>query len=165
MVLFIFSDQACNLLSPCLGVTSVQCRIACAEFVLMIVTNSGVETNPLIEFKGVYYKNAVDEAQSVLVQFDGVLLHVCHMSNPFYRLLTSDVFRLPASFGKGARYIKLPNGGRIETDNADALSTIRSNRRDEIGCPDSDALPMGHAIVLLCCCALLLGVCAAKIFL
>ena len=61
----------------------------------------------------------------VLVQFDGVLLHVWHMKDPFHRLLTSDVFRLPPSMGKRKRYIKLPNGGRIETDDFNALSTLQ----------------------------------------
>ena len=121
--------------------------------------------NPLIEFKGAYYKNSRNEPQSVLVQFDGVLLHVWHMSNPFHRLLTSDVFRLPASIGRGKRHIKLPNGGRIETDNLDALTTIRSNRRAQIEGPGSGAWPRAYSIMLLCGCAvLLIGVYAAKFF-
>ena len=42
------------------------------------------------------------------------------MSNPFHRILSSDVFDLPCSMGKKRRYIKLPNGGRIETDDIQA---------------------------------------------
>ena len=81
----------------------------------------------VIEFKGAYYKKGRSAPQSVLVQFDGVLLHVWHMSDPFHRLLTSDVFRLPLAIGQRKRCIKLPNGGRIFTDDINALQSLPSN--------------------------------------
>ncbi len=78
----------------------------------------------MIEFKGFYYKKGLSTPHSVLVQFDGVVLHVWHMSEPFHRLLTSDVFRLSLSMGKRKKYIKLPNGGKIETDDSRALNRL-----------------------------------------
>ncbi len=89
-------------------------------------SEAGVEKH-VIEFKGAYYRKRHGVPLSVLVQFDGVVLHVWHMSDPFHRLLTSDVFRLPLAMGKRNRCIKLPNGGRIETDDLNALGTLQSN--------------------------------------
>lgn len=86
----------------------------------------------MIEFKGAFYKNKTMPSQSVLVQFDGVLLHVWHMSNPFHRIISSDVFDLPSSMGRKTRYIKLPNGGRIETDDLQALKLLQSNCRPRL---------------------------------
>jgi hypothetical protein len=79
----------------------------------------------MIEFKGVYHRQRGKYQEAVLVQFDDVLIHVWHLSDPFYRLLSSDLFRLPFSLSKGRRCIKLPNGDRIETDDQDALAQIR----------------------------------------
>jgi hypothetical protein len=86
----------------------------------------------MIEFKGAFYKDKTMPSQSVLVQFDGVLLHIWHMSNPFHRILSSDVFDLPSSMGRRKHYIKLPNGCRIETDDLQALSLLQSNRRPRL---------------------------------
>jgi hypothetical protein len=121
--------------------------------------------DPLIEFKGSYYKKSGKKPQSVLVQFDGVLLHVWNLSNPFYRLLTSDVFRLPASISSGKRTIKLPNGDKIETDNLDAVTAMRSNRRSVIDHIESAAFPGKYTILLpVIAVILLLGVCASALF-
>jgi hypothetical protein len=81
----------------------------------------------MIEFKGTYYKSKTTPSQSVLVQFDGVLLHVWHMSNPFHRILASDVFHVQNTMSRGRRFIKLPNGGRIETDDVKAIVLLRSS--------------------------------------
>jgi len=81
----------------------------------------------MIEFKGTYYKSKATPSQSVLVQFDGVLLHIWHMSNPFHRILASDVFHVQNTMGRGRRFIKLPNGGRIETDDVKAILLLRSS--------------------------------------
>ena len=83
----------------------------------------------MIEFKGTYFKTKTTPPQSVLVQFDGVLLHVWHMSNPFHRILASDVFQVQNSMGKTRYFIKLPNGAKIETEDANALITLRSRCR------------------------------------
>lgn len=81
----------------------------------------------MIEFKGAYYNKLTDESKSVLVQFDGVLLHVWQMADPFCRLLSSDVFTLQSTMAKGKRCIKLPNGGKIETDDVNAIASLRIN--------------------------------------
>ncbi len=77
----------------------------------------------MIEFKGEYYHPyKTKPSQSVLVQFDGTLLHIWHMSNPFHRILSSDVFQIK----KGTRSIKLLNGGKIETDDMNAVVLLHA---------------------------------------
>ena len=110
----------------------------------------------MIEFTGEYIRKSASHSQSVLVQFDGVLLHVWHMSNPFYRLLTSDVFRLPPAITSKNRCIKLPNGDRIETDNLNALMTIQTNHRALTDCPGAIVWPKKHILLLSLCGALVL---------
>ena len=110
----------------------------------------------LIEFQGTYYKNAEQKPQSVLVQFDGVVLHVWHLPNPFYRLLSSDVFRMSSSFGNGIRHIKLPNGDRIETDNRDALCSIQSKQSIAADGTAAGRWVKSSMIILLCCWAVFL---------
>lgn len=83
----------------------------------------------MIQFKGAYFNRATKESKAVLVQFDGVLLHIWQLTDPFCRLLTSDVFSLQPAFGKRKRYIKLPNGGKIETDDIIAFSSLTASRR------------------------------------
>ena len=85
----------------------------------------------MIEFKGAYSNKATKESKSVLVQFDGILLHIWQRSDPFCRLLTSDVFTLPPVLGKRKRYIKLPNGGKIETDDLEAFSLLHASKRTD----------------------------------
>lgn len=80
----------------------------------------------MIECKGAYYRTKTSPSQAVLVQFDGVLLHVWHMSDPFHRILASDVFSVQKAIGKSRYYIKLPNGGKIETDNFSAVISLKS---------------------------------------
>ena len=80
----------------------------------------------VIEFQGAYFRKSKCNPQAVLVQFDGVLLHVWHLSDPFHRLLTSDVFHLPKVFGRRRQHIKLPNGGRIETEDMSALGRLQN---------------------------------------
>ncbi len=103
----------------------------------------------MIEFKGAFYKNKSTPSQSVLVQFDGVLLHIWHMSNPFHRILSSDVFDLPGSMGNKRRYIKLPNGGRIETDDMQALTLLKSNYRPWLANKVQGGLRHGHVIPMI----------------
>lgn len=83
----------------------------------------------MIQFKGAYYNKATKESKNVLVQFDGVLLHIWQMTDPFCRLLTSDVFTLQPAFGKAKRCIRLPNGGKIETDDIGAFLSLRASKR------------------------------------
>lgn len=79
----------------------------------------------MIEFKGAYSRPPAGKSIAVLVQYDGIILHVWHLSDPFYRLLSSDTFQLSSFPGKKRRYIKLPHGGRIVTDDLEALERIR----------------------------------------
>jgi hypothetical protein len=83
----------------------------------------------MIQFKGAYFYRSAKASKSVLVQFDGVLLHIWQMTDPFCRLLTSDVFTLQPSIGRGKRCIKLPNGGKIETEDITAFSMLRTRQR------------------------------------
>jgi len=80
--------------------------------------------NLMIEFKGKYCQRANEKSVVVLVQFDGVLLHVWHLPDPFYRILSSDAFQVAASFTRGQRCIKLSNGDRILTNDAPALDSL-----------------------------------------
>ncbi len=84
-----------------------------------------LEVIHMIEFKGAYCRRPAEKSIAVTVQFDGVLLHVWHLSDPFCRLLSSDVFQLSAFPGKNRRCIKLPHGGRIETDDLNALAMLQ----------------------------------------
>ncbi len=85
----------------------------------------------MIEFKGTYSHESNDGSQMVLVQFDGVLLHIWHLTDPFYRLLSSDVFHLGYSRFTQMHHIKLPNGGRIETGDDAAMTLLKKRRRQE----------------------------------
>jgi len=78
----------------------------------------------IIEFKGTYYHGSDDRSMVVLVQFDGVLLHVWHQSDPFYRIVSCDVFQIAGWFTKGRRCIKLSNGDRILTDDIPAMRAL-----------------------------------------
>jgi hypothetical protein len=86
----------------------------------------------MIEFTGAYYKSKSSPSQSVLVQFDGVLLHIWNISSPFYRILSSGVFRLPFAPARQRCWVKLPNGSRIETDDIQALSSLKSSCRSTL---------------------------------
>lgn len=80
----------------------------------------------MIEFKGTYVQNG---NMDVLVQYDGVLLHVWHLADPFYRLISSDVFQIGRSNFKSYHTIRLPNGGYIETDNLQAVDLLMQHHR------------------------------------
>jgi hypothetical protein len=86
----------------------------------------------MIEFKGAYYKSKSSPSQSVLVQFDGISLHIWNISSPFHRVLSSDVFRLPFALGQRRGWIKLPNGSRVETDDYQALARLKSSCRSAL---------------------------------
>ncbi len=83
----------------------------------------------MIEFKGTYSHESNGESHMVLVQFDGVLLHIWHLADPFYRLLSIDVFHLGYSRFRRMHRIKLPNGGRIVTDDDAAVTLLRKRHR------------------------------------
>ena len=83
----------------------------------------------MIEFNGAYYKSKTAASQKVLVQFDGVLLHIWNISSPFHRVLSSGTFRLPFSLGRHRSWVKFPNGSRIETDDIQALVSLKAFRR------------------------------------
>jgi hypothetical protein len=81
----------------------------------------------MIEFKGAFYKSKTSPPQSVLVQFDEVLLHVWNISYPFHRILSCDDFEIPISLRQRQSCVKLPRGGRIETDDTKALALLKSS--------------------------------------
>jgi hypothetical protein len=81
----------------------------------------------MIEFKGTYYHN--DTSKTVLVQYDGALLHIWQTANPFCMLLKSDVFQLQPDISEGKRGIKLPNGNRIETKDIEAFRSLDASIR------------------------------------
>jgi hypothetical protein len=81
----------------------------------------------MIEFKGAFYKNKTSPPQPVLVQFDGVLLHIWNISYPFHRILSSDDFEFPVALRQHRPCVKIPKGSRIETDNIQALNQLKSN--------------------------------------
>lgn len=83
----------------------------------------------MIEFNGAYYKNKSSPPQSVLVQFDGALLHIWNISSPFYRIQSSDAFRVPLVLGQRRCWVRLPNGGRIITNDIQALGALKSSCR------------------------------------
>ena len=82
----------------------------------------------MIEFYGTYYRKKTSPPQSVLVQFDGVLLRIWNISAPFHCILSSDVYQLPFTPGHRRRRVKLPDGSRIETDNVQALALLKQDR-------------------------------------
>lgn len=90
--------------------------------------NSQVELK-MIEFKGTYVQKIKSSNMNVLVQYDGVLLHVWHLADPFYRLISSDVFHIGSANLKSNQIIKLPNGGHIETDNHQAVDLLLQRHR------------------------------------
>jgi len=104
----------------------------------------------MIEFRGAYFNKSTDESKSVLVQFDGVLLHVWHLADPFCRLLTSDVFSLKPSIVSGKRCIKLPNGGKIETDDTNALVLLDANCRSLMGANYNRLLSQRNILFFAC---------------
>lgn len=87
----------------------------------------------MIEFKGTYSNESDSKSHVVLVQFDGALLHIWHLSDPFYRLLSSDVFHVGYARLNKMHRIKLLNGGRILTDDDAAISLLRKQHRAWLG--------------------------------
>jgi hypothetical protein len=86
----------------------------------------------MIEFKGTYRNESDNESHVVLVQYDGALLHIWHISDPFYRLLSSEVFHLGYARLNRMHRIKLPNGGRILTDDDAAISLLRKRHKHRL---------------------------------
>jgi hypothetical protein len=80
----------------------------------------------MIEFKGFYFRPDNIKALSVLVQFDGTFLHVWHLSDPFYRLISSDDFYVVSNRSDGKGIIKVSNGIRIESDDQRMLSQLKT---------------------------------------
>jgi hypothetical protein len=79
----------------------------------------------MIEFKGTYHLFSKADPVAVLVQYDGVILHVWHTSEPFHRLALSDEFHVARPLAsEGQHTIKLPNGSRIRTYDPRALELL-----------------------------------------
>jgi hypothetical protein len=102
----------------------------------------------MIEFKGAFYKSKTSPSQLVLVQFDGVLMHIWNISSPFHRILSSDVFRLPFTLGRQRRWVKLPNGCRVETDDIQALDLLKSRCRPNLAVSIRRYIAQWHAAVV-----------------
>jgi len=112
------------------------------------MTGFEAHTDPkMIEFKGTYFQQVKSGAMDVLVQYDGVLLHVWHLADPFYRLISSDVFHVAGSAFKPRHIIKLPNGGRIVTDNGQAVDMLQQQHQDVN--PRLRRITTPHWVVLL----------------
>jgi hypothetical protein len=70
------------------------------------------------------FQLAGSESTLVLIQYDGVILHVWHLAEPFHRLAFSDVFKISSSFSKKQHTIKLPNGGKIDSMDQTAMALL-----------------------------------------
>jgi len=101
----------------------------------------------MIEFKGTYFQNPKSAPVHVLVQFDGVVLHVWHLPEPFHRLFSSDVFHMPVSLIKTRHSIKFPNGGHVETDDRLTFDRLFQYRREFA--PDGLNIMKRHMILAL----------------
>ncbi|MDA8139814.1 MAG: hypothetical protein M0036_14280 [Desulfobacteraceae bacterium] len=110
----------------------------------------------MIEFKGRYYQLTCKAAVDALIQFDGVLLHVWHLSDPFHRLFSSDEFYLDRPIFKNGLVLKLPNGGRIETDDREALEQL-SHKQPNCGYSLPCPLTQNWVLILLGAITLVLG--------
>jgi hypothetical protein len=77
----------------------------------------------MIELKGKYYDTSNRNPLAVLVQYDGQMLHVWHLSDPFYRLRSGSEFMVKSMKNRG-QIIKFSDGSCIETENNDALNLI-----------------------------------------
>jgi hypothetical protein len=112
--------------------------------------NQQMNCMEMIEFEGTYRNESGDESHVVLVQYDGAVLHIWHISDPFYRLLSSEVFHLGYERLNRMHRIKLPNGGRILTDDDAAISLLRKRHRDRPhGMLKNSLLLRGIAALLL----------------
>lgn len=88
----------------------------------------------MIEFKATYHPRPKTDSVDVLVQYDGVILHVWHLSEPFHRLISSDEFQIAkAVFTRTDQTIKLPNGGRIKTDDRIAFEHLSDTLKGTAG--------------------------------
>ncbi len=110
----------------------------------------------MIEFKGTYFQSHKAEPIVVLIQFDGVLLHVWHLPEPFHRLFTSDEFHIAGLLGKTRHIIKLPNGGRLETDDTQTFKKLESTYK-YIADKDINMLKNNLFFALLGSMAIILG--------
>lgn len=110
----------------------------------------------MIEFKGKYFQFPKAKPVSVLVQFDGVLLHVWHLPDPFYRLFTSDDFHITNALGKPNHIIKLPNGGRVETDDTQTFKKLALDHKNGTHLIN-DGMRNNWILTLLGSAALILG--------
>lgn len=111
----------------------------------------------MIEFKGDYFNKTTNETKTVLVQFDGVLLHVWQMADPFCRLVLSDVFSLQTPIGKGKHYIRLPNGGKIETEDINAFVSLYAKHHPRFGANHFGWLSKRNALWIACGISTLAG--------
>lgn len=84
----------------------------------------------MIELKGIYYNDGKHSPMAVLVQFDGQILYVWHLTDPFFRLRSSSQFVVKQIKKKAEKIIKFPDGAFIESENAEALDILmqKSNR-------------------------------------
>jgi len=103
----------------------------------------------MIEFKGTYHQFSKADPVAVLVQYDGLILHVWHISEPFHRMTSSDNFNIHKPFAaRGHHSIKLPNGSCIKTENRHALDEL-TQLLDKPEGQKTAALPRSWLLALL----------------
>jgi hypothetical protein len=108
----------------------------------------------MIELKGSYYQSDGKKALPVLVQFDGAFLHVWHLADPFYRLISSDDFSIASSGNGRPGIIKATsNNIRIETDDLQSLQKLktRSDRLRRVKTRKAIKIPMIIITAALVC--------------
>ena len=81
----------------------------------------------MIEFKGSYYQADNRKVLPVLIQFDGTYLHVWHLADPFYRLISSDDFTIMPGPGGRAGSIRVSSSICVETDDLQELQKLKTN--------------------------------------
>lgn len=111
----------------------------------------------MIELKGIYYSDSKHGPMAVLVQFDGRLLHVWHLADPFFKLRSSSRFTIKPAKKKREKMIKFPDGACIQSDNIDALDTLMENTRHSITSNHSLFLKNGTLIVIAALILILLA--------
>lgn len=111
----------------------------------------------MVELKGIYYNDSKHSPMAVLVQFDGQLLHVWHLADPFFRLRSSSRFMIKPVKKKREKIIKFPDGACIECENTDAFDTLMENVCHSITSNRSLFLRNGTLIVIAALILILLG--------
>ena len=79
----------------------------------------------MIEFKGSCRPIVSRKTLPVLIQFDGTFMHVWHLGDPFYRLISSDDFTILPSSDRRMRIIRAAHGLCVETKDSHELQQLK----------------------------------------